>query len=122
MEVNLIADIFKRYGKQNGTYLDMPQFKALFEQKYIHNSNLKELGKQTLKKVKKLLKNKNITEVLKPFDKEKSGSLSQRNFKVGMYQEFQMSQGEVEILIEYLDTDCSGYFSLEKLNSELITA
>jgi Ca2+-binding EF-hand superfamily protein len=122
VEKELFEAMVKRYGSANGKMLGREQFVDLFNQNYISNSNLSSLGKECMKKVKKVLKARSLKDVLKAYDTEKTGHLCQRNLKVACYQEFRLSQAEIEILIEYLaKSDASGYFSIDAFESEIIT-
>lgn len=59
----------------------------------------------------------NVREKLQKFDKEGHGKLCQRQMKLALYSEWHLSQAEIDVLIEYLGKDNSGYFAIENFES-----
>ena len=123
-EKDLVQAIFKRFG--NVEALEIAGFRELLSTTYIHNKADATLSKNLLKKVKNSdslkSKRKSLQEILAPFDKEKTNRLCLRNLKLALFQEFHLSQSEIEILIDHLAKDQSGYVSIEEFNSMLIQA
>lgn len=121
-EMDLIKAIFMRFGSVEA--LEIAGFRELLAMNYIHNTADATLSKNLLKKIKNSdsfkSKRKDLQEILAPFDKEKTKRLCLRNLKLALFQEFHLSQSEIEILIDHLAKDQSGYVSIEQFASDLI--
>ena len=109
----------KKYFKDNHRSLEISKldFIALLQKKFVREFKEQD-AKTTLQTLKLKLSNINRTpnQVLTPFDLEKNGRLTLRNFKWALNELKCLSLYEINNLARYLDKEDDGYISINEFD------
>ena len=114
-EVQSIKEYF--INKHHSSEIRKMDFIDLINTKFERHFDTEE-AKQSLITVKQKLASMNstVTNILTPFDQEKTGRLSLRNFKVAVHQLHCLNQYGIDNLARYMDKENEGFIAINQVD------